>query len=297
MSVKGKIIRVKHDSNYFCVANAPFSDERLSWDARGMYGYFMSKPDDWLVRPYDVVNVGPKGPDGKPKERKGGMKVVRAALRELEAAGYLKRERIRTKDGRWEWISTLYELPQPVETPYTPQGEMVEGQTVQAPAVEGEIYQVTNLANTELANTNGKNLEKDSRDFLQNHAAPKGSGEHAEPWDSFTPEILHEFEDTYYYLTKLYPAKVRANDVQRWGNTEKVRKLLAAISPDRWPDVLKAALAVNLGGEYPKDADNWLRDSWRDWLEEAQKLSWGGVKDVRRFDQIESFFDQTVDVP
>ena len=52
------IIRVKKDKNYFAASNVPFNDKRLSWEARGVMGYLLSKPDNWQVRFDDLVNQG-----------------------------------------------------------------------------------------------------------------------------------------------------------------------------------------------------------------------------------------------
>ena len=94
------VIRVKKDADYFAASNIPFNDERLSWEARGVMGYLLSKPDDWTVRFYDLVKRGPAG------EHK-----VRRILKELEGAGYLERVRTYNAEGQFEWTSTVYETP------------------------------------------------------------------------------------------------------------------------------------------------------------------------------------------
>jgi len=40
------IIRVKKDKGYFVASNKPFNNKNLSWEARGILGYLLSKPDD-----------------------------------------------------------------------------------------------------------------------------------------------------------------------------------------------------------------------------------------------------------
>jgi len=94
------IIRVKKDKSYFAASNKPFNDKVLSWEARGVMGYLLSKPDDWQLRFFDLVNQGPAG------EYK-----VRRVLKELEDNGYLERERIKKEDGTFDWISTVFETP------------------------------------------------------------------------------------------------------------------------------------------------------------------------------------------
>ncbi len=99
------IVRAPKLEKYFKVANAVFSDERLSWEARGLMGYLLSKPDDWQVRLHDLVRRGPAG------EHK-----IRRMLRELDAAGYLRRERFRRFDGTFSWTFTIFEDPALAET-------------------------------------------------------------------------------------------------------------------------------------------------------------------------------------
>ena len=85
---------------YFAADNALFSDENLSWEARGLMGYLLSKPDDWQVRLHDLMGRGP-----------AGQHKIRRMLRELEAAGYLRRRRLRGADGTFSWTFTIFEDP------------------------------------------------------------------------------------------------------------------------------------------------------------------------------------------
>lgn len=94
------VIRVKKDKNYFAASNVPFNDEALSWEARGVMGYLLSKPDDWQVKFTDLVKRGPAG-DHK----------IRRILKELEEHNYLEREMYQGDDGKFNWISTVYETP------------------------------------------------------------------------------------------------------------------------------------------------------------------------------------------
>jgi hypothetical protein len=100
---KGKksIFRLPKVEKHLAVDNALFSDERLSWEARGLMGYLLSKPDDWRVRTYDIVARGPAGTDK-----------IRRMLFELMEAGYLSRRRIALPNGRFEWETEVYETPE-----------------------------------------------------------------------------------------------------------------------------------------------------------------------------------------
>ncbi|MFE1854111.1 hypothetical protein [Streptomyces sp. NPDC059489] len=70
------------------IANALFRDAQLSFKAKGIFGYVSTHRDGWQVTVTDLVRLGPDG-----------REAVRTGLRELEASGYLIRERLRRPDG------------------------------------------------------------------------------------------------------------------------------------------------------------------------------------------------------
>jgi len=70
----------------------------LSFGARGVMGYLLSKPDGWEIRNNDLYR---QSPDGRAK--------VQGYLRELKARGYLLRKRISDGRGKIQWVSELYE--------------------------------------------------------------------------------------------------------------------------------------------------------------------------------------------
>ena len=94
------IIRVRKDARYFTASNEPFNDKSLSWEARGLMGYLLSKPDGWEVNMLDLENNGPAG------EHK-----LRRMLAELRAAGYMNRVRVTLDHGKFDWITEVYESP------------------------------------------------------------------------------------------------------------------------------------------------------------------------------------------
>ncbi|MGW1616395.1 hypothetical protein ACWCQZ_44505 [Streptomyces sp. NPDC002285] len=70
------------------VANSLFRDSRLSFKAKGIFGYVSTHRNGWQVTVSDLVRLGPDG-----------REAVRTGLKELEAHGYLVRERLRRPDG------------------------------------------------------------------------------------------------------------------------------------------------------------------------------------------------------
>jgi hypothetical protein len=97
---RATIIRLEKVARYLVVDNALFSEAQLSWEARGLMGYLLSKPDDWRVRLYDLVAHGP-----------AGVHKIQRMLRELEDAGYLHRKRVKRSNGAFDWETTVFETP------------------------------------------------------------------------------------------------------------------------------------------------------------------------------------------
>jgi hypothetical protein len=97
------IIRVHKENNFAIVPNALLQDERLSAAATGCIAYLLSKPNDWQLRRVDIER---RFDCGKEKAQK--------MLRELEDAGYLVRETTRDEQGRFKYVSVIYEKPQQI---------------------------------------------------------------------------------------------------------------------------------------------------------------------------------------
>lgn len=107
------IIRTIKNKNYTTINNTVLEDVRLSWEAKGLATYLLSKPDDWRIKTTQLWHASANG-----------IQAVKRILRELEAAGYLQRERSRDpQTGKFVWMQILYEIPLPVETVPPAEGE------------------------------------------------------------------------------------------------------------------------------------------------------------------------------
>ena len=96
------IFRIKkHTSPYVILDKTCLEEDGLSWRAKGIHAYLISKPDDWQVRLSQLIAAG-----------KEGREAVRSAIKELSEAGYLHRVAMRQPDGTLqgqEW--SVYESP------------------------------------------------------------------------------------------------------------------------------------------------------------------------------------------
>lgn len=95
------IARVKHERGFTIIDNAALCDQRLSWKARGLLAYLLSRPDHWKVIAEALEN---EAPDGRAS--------VRSGLAELQHFGYLVVTKGRDEHGRFVVTdTTVYERP------------------------------------------------------------------------------------------------------------------------------------------------------------------------------------------
>ena len=97
-----QIYRAEKNKDYTIMSNAHLKDGRLSLKAKGLLSYMLSLPDDWKFSTRGLV-----------AHCREGANSVRVALKELEAAGYLRRTRIRSGNGSFaeeEW--EIHEIPE-----------------------------------------------------------------------------------------------------------------------------------------------------------------------------------------
>ena len=96
------IFRKELKENYTVLRNELLQDESLSWEARGMLCYLLSKPQDWTVSKKDLENSSP-----------ASDYVVSRILKELEDKRYIRRKKKRNDKGQWEWHTWVFDEPIP----------------------------------------------------------------------------------------------------------------------------------------------------------------------------------------
>jgi hypothetical protein len=107
-------------SKFTITANATAEDPNLSWAAKGLLWYIISRPLTWELHYWQLETVY------KGNRRGGGRDAVRNCLKELREAGYMKHTKIRSEKGQWSHRYDVYSESQdwikkdPVTT-YEPQ--------------------------------------------------------------------------------------------------------------------------------------------------------------------------------
>jgi hypothetical protein len=90
-------IRRECNAAFVIVPNAVYDDERISIEAKGLLGYLLSRPDNWMVRHKQLQGV-----------LRIGRERLERSIRELIAAGYIDREDEQPRDNENRFTSYDY---------------------------------------------------------------------------------------------------------------------------------------------------------------------------------------------
>ena len=117
----------------------PLRDSRLSWKARGLMAFLLTKPDNWEVREDNLVN----------ESEKDGLSAVRTGLKELKAAGYFLKHPKRDAAGRITgWETLIFETPTDREEWEENHSRMQKTQNVENPECgKSTIWKTQNVEN------------------------------------------------------------------------------------------------------------------------------------------------------
>lgn len=211
----GVIVRAPRPQGGFTVLrNETLSDRRLSWAARGLLVYLLSKPDHWRVLPAHLVTETAEA------RVSSGRDAVYALLGELEAAGYIVRVQARGEDGRMSAVERhIHETPQPAE-PLPDQPETAEPHPVNPTVVKTEEKQ-------ELITPSTPARARRVRASVPAVAAPPSPTVIDLPLNVGTHSVT---EADVAQLAKLYPAaNVRAEllKMRRWCDANPARRKTA----------------------------------------------------------------------
>ena len=91
-------LTIKRNERYKTIYLEAIEDPRLSWRAKGLHTYLISRPPDWKIRYKDLEA---RATDGKT--------ALASAIKELQDAGYLTIDRLQDEHGRFvgsKWIIT-----------------------------------------------------------------------------------------------------------------------------------------------------------------------------------------------
>ena len=184
------VFRIERTRDYTVMSNHHLRNANLSLKAKGLLSMMLSLPEDWNYTTRGLAKICKEGVDA-----------IGAALRELEAAGYIVRHKLRDRQGRisdTEYV--IYEQPQP-KNPDTPQPDMASPDTENPDMVKPDTEKPAELniekSNTEKTITYGSST--DSIPFREPAAAqlPERKGRDAmsvSEMESYRDLILENIE-------------------------------------------------------------------------------------------------------
>jgi hypothetical protein len=91
---------MKADNPYAQIDKAMLEASNLSFKAKGILSYLLSRPDGWETNIPDLIN------HSTDKET-----AIRTGIRELREAGYLKQNQVREGGKIIKWVYEVYENP------------------------------------------------------------------------------------------------------------------------------------------------------------------------------------------
>ena len=96
------VFRIQKTGNYTIMSNHHLNNKALSLKAKGLLSLMLSLPEDWDYTTRGLASICKEGVDG-----------ICATVRELEAAGYIVRRRVRDASGKVRGMEyTVFEQPQ-----------------------------------------------------------------------------------------------------------------------------------------------------------------------------------------
>jgi DnaD/phage-associated family protein len=93
-------IEKNKDNPFVMMDKRPLENDELSWEAKGILAYLLSRPDNWVVQLQDLL-----------MHATNGSYTVRKAVRELHEAGHMNKRQVRENGRIVQWVWDVYEVP------------------------------------------------------------------------------------------------------------------------------------------------------------------------------------------
>ena len=143
------VFRVERTHNYTVMSNHHLRDKGLSLKAKGLLSQMLSLPEDWDYTLAGLAKINAEGRDA-----------IRAAVQELERAGYIRRSRVRDDKGCLRGTEyVIYERPQQPDGD-APENPAAESFFPSQPALEEPVEGAPALENPTLEDTTQLNIDK-----------------------------------------------------------------------------------------------------------------------------------------
>ena len=156
------VFRVEKNRGYTVMSNHHLRNKDLSLKAKGLLSQMLSLPEDWdfTLKGLSLIN----------REQ---IDAIRAAVKELEQAGYIVRSRERDSQGRLRGADyIIYEQPQPVPDSPTLENPTLDNPTQEKPTLEKPTLENPTQLNKDIQRTDLPKKEKIITDEQSTHSIP-----------------------------------------------------------------------------------------------------------------------------
>ncbi|MEB7824954.1 conserved phage C-terminal domain-containing protein [Staphylococcus chromogenes] len=201
---------IKESGNFVTVHKDFIHDSNITFKAKGILLYLLSRPDDWQIYESEII-----------KHTKDGKDSLKTGIKELEVAGYIERKRIRNDQGQLkEYEYTVYE--QSNQSGLSNVGKTYVGKTYVGKSVPTN----NNSTNNELTNNDGNILSgnptaypyRDVIDYLNQQ-----TGKHYKPTTKKNQTVIRARTDEGFNIDDF--KKVIDNKVSEWKGTDMEKYL------------------------------------------------------------------------
>ncbi len=195
------IIRAPRRHRFVVMDQRAVEDDRLSWAARGLLCYLLSRPDDWKVLVNDLRKRGNLGRDG-----------IYRLLKELRTLGYARFQRLRDQHGRIR--GGIYFIREIADSPYPDLPDTVLPDTAApGPAKPGA------LPNTDLK------LRRTTTTTPTTTKGGSSSGENENPAVLFAPWVPAELQDAARTMVAELDAAEAQDVIDEWADCMALEKI------------------------------------------------------------------------
>ena len=190
------VFRIEKTQNYTVMSNHHLRNMDLSLKSKGLLSMMLSLPEDWNYTTRGLAKICKEGTDS-----------ISSALKELERAGYIVRNRLR--DSKGKIVDVEYVI---YETPRLPEPDVPDEGTPDAscPDTENPDMDGPGLENRPQINKDKRNPDRSKKDLsstkgsnpvLSTPKAPRGSDGMGRDWmrerESYRELILENIEYDY----------------------------------------------------------------------------------------------------
>lgn len=156
------VFRVEKTNDYTVMANHHLRNQALSLKAKGLLSQMLSLPEDWDYTLSGLAEINRESKDA-----------IRAAVQELEQAGYIQRRQTQDKGGKFagnEYVIREIPCPPDTDTQETPPEEsgepLLENPTTEKPSSEKPLTENPTQLNIDISSKDIKEKNKKEKPGL-----------------------------------------------------------------------------------------------------------------------------------